>query len=111
MVAMIKPMYPLLEYVVQYQYYSEVLCENKSDLELNCKGKCVLAKKLKAYAEDEELPFTPPTVKIEVKDLPITTVDTQNETNTDQIQFTYLPHWVMGKESTTASRLFIPPRA
>ncbi|WP_405246903.1 hypothetical protein [Cellulophaga sp. Asnod2-G02] len=42
----LKPTFPLMEYVFNYDYISEVLCINKEKPELNCNGKCYLMTKL-----------------------------------------------------------------
>lgn len=47
----LKPILPVLEYAVNYDYIVENLCENKSKPELNCNGKCHLTKQL-AKASD-----------------------------------------------------------
>jgi hypothetical protein len=46
----------LSNYLVQYKYYVEVLCENKNKPELKCNGKCHLAKELKTV---DEVPLKP----------------------------------------------------
>ena len=46
-----KPVIPVLEYVVFYDYYKNELCENKEKVELKCNGKCQLKKEL-AKASD-----------------------------------------------------------
>nr|WP_262916178.1 hypothetical protein [Flavobacterium algicola] len=43
---------PVLDYIVNYDYISQVLCENKAKPELHCNGKCHLMKEL-AKASDE----------------------------------------------------------
>jgi len=49
-----KPLYPLVEYVVNYEYISEVLCENKEKPLIGCDGKCYLTKQLAKSSEDEK---------------------------------------------------------
>lgn len=46
-----KPVFPVLEYFVNYDYIVNELCENKAKPELECNGKCHLAKEL-AKASD-----------------------------------------------------------
>lgn len=41
-----RPLIPLVEYAVNYQYISEELCVNKKNVDLHCNGKCYLAKEL-----------------------------------------------------------------
>jgi hypothetical protein len=50
----IKPVMPVLEYIVNYDYIANVLCENKEKPELHCNGKCHLMKELAKAAEDEK---------------------------------------------------------
>ncbi len=54
----LKPMFPVVDYVVNYDYITKVLCENKAKPELKCNGKCQLMKEL-AKAAEEEKPISP----------------------------------------------------
>lgn len=47
-------MLPVLEYVVNYEYISKVLCENKDKPKMHCNGKCHLMKELAKNAENEK---------------------------------------------------------
>ncbi|CAM3915532.1 hypothetical protein FLCU109888_08650 [Flavobacterium cucumis] len=47
----LKPILPVLEYAVNYDYIVNNLCENKSKPELNCNGKCHLTKQLAKASE------------------------------------------------------------
>jgi len=47
-----KPVLPLADYVINYDYISEVLCINKSKPELSCNGKCHLKSELAKASED-----------------------------------------------------------
>lgn len=62
-----KPMWPVIDYVVNYDYIVNVLCENKDRPELQCNGKCHLSKELakEAGAEDQN-PFNSKTSKTEI---------------------------------------------
>jgi len=53
----LKPIFPVIEYVVNYDYISKVLCENKAKPKLQCNGKCHLMKEL-AKASENEKPAT-----------------------------------------------------
>lgn len=48
LVILLKPLWPLAEYLIYYDYIVENLCENKDEPMLNCDGKCYLAKMLAA---------------------------------------------------------------
>ncbi|MCD1118946.1 hypothetical protein [Chryseobacterium turcicum] len=52
-----RPLIPLVEYAVNYQYISEELCVNKKNLTLNCNGKCYLAKELSKTADTDSSPL------------------------------------------------------
>lgn len=55
---MVRPLWPIVEYVVNYNYIVTVLCENKEKPQLQCNGKCYLAKQLeKSSEQDEQNPF------------------------------------------------------
>ena len=51
----LKPVLPVLEYILHYDYIARELCENKAKPELKCNGKCHLMKEL-AKASDGENP-------------------------------------------------------
>ncbi len=53
MVAMLRPIAPFVEYVINYDYISKILCINKDKPEMSCKGKCQLMKKLEQQQEDD----------------------------------------------------------
>lgn len=50
----LKPVLPVLDYIVNYHYISTVLCENKDKPQLNCCGKCHLKKELAKASEGEK---------------------------------------------------------
>ena len=49
----LRPAFPYVEYVFDYEYISTVLCENKEVPELQCNGKCYLMKALAEASEKE----------------------------------------------------------
>lgn len=51
--AMVKPVLPVLEYVLNQDYIAEVLCINKDKPMLNCDGKCYLAQMIKEQQEKD----------------------------------------------------------
>jgi hypothetical protein len=58
LVMLVKPVFPVIDYVVNYDYIAKVLCENKAKPELKCNGKCQLMKEL-AKAAEEQKPISP----------------------------------------------------
>lgn len=50
-----KPFFPVVEYAVNFDYISKVLCINQDKPEMDCKGKCYLKKQI-AKSSDVEKP-------------------------------------------------------
>lgn len=51
---MLKPIFPLVSYVIQYDYIVNELCVNKDKPLMHCNGKCHLMKELSKVAESEK---------------------------------------------------------
>ena len=51
---LVKPVFPLVDYAINYEYISKVLCENIAKPELQCNGKCYLMKELAKNTENEK---------------------------------------------------------
>lgn len=51
---LIKPVLPVIDYVINYDYISTKLCENIDKPVLKCNGKCHLAKELAKASNDEK---------------------------------------------------------
>lgn len=47
LLAMVRPLVPIMEYYANYDYITTVLCENRDKPYLECNGKCYLEKQLK----------------------------------------------------------------
>lgn len=54
LLAMVRPVVPLFEYLVDQDYIAEFLCINKDKVELQCKGKCYLMQQLNEQNEEKE---------------------------------------------------------
>ncbi|WP_294234931.1 hypothetical protein [uncultured Chryseobacterium sp.] len=52
-----RPLVPLVEYAVNYQYIAEVLCINKNSPELHCNGKCYLGRQLAKTNDTDSSPL------------------------------------------------------
>ncbi len=65
--AIFQPLYPILEYVIHYEYIVEELCENRDKPVLACNGKCYLGKQLTSDEKDskEDPRPIPPTVDLD----------------------------------------------
>ena len=65
---LVRPLWPIAEYVANYDYIVTVLCENKEKPQLECNGKCYLAKQLEqSRAQDEQNPFGEPNPNTEIQ--------------------------------------------
>ncbi len=53
-IMVLKPVLPVIDYVVNYEYISKVLCINKAKPKLQCNGKCHLMKELAKTSESEK---------------------------------------------------------
>ena len=50
----LKPVFPVIDYLVNYHYISTVLCENKNNTKLKCCGKCHLKRELASASQGEK---------------------------------------------------------
>lgn len=50
---LLKPVLPVVDYVVNYEYITKVLCVNKAKPKMKCNGKCHLMKELAKTSESE----------------------------------------------------------
>jgi hypothetical protein len=70
----LRPSWPLVEYLMNYDYIVNVLCENKDVPEMKCNGKCYLSKMLaKEQKKDQKNPFESSLVKTD--EIPIIVID------------------------------------
>jgi len=53
-----RPLIPIVEYAVNYDYIVNTLCINKSKPEIHCNGKCFLNKELAKANDSETSPFS-----------------------------------------------------
>lgn len=51
---LIRPVIPVVDYMVNYDYIKNELCVNKEKPQLHCNGKCHLAKELAKASESSE---------------------------------------------------------
>ncbi len=50
----VRPIVPVLEYAINYEYIAKVLCENKFNHQKKCNGKCHLKKELNDVFDDKK---------------------------------------------------------
>lgn len=78
LVMLTKPMWPLVDYVVNYEYIVNVLCENKDKPEMHCNGTCHLTKELaKEAGTAQDNPFNSKTSKSEIPQVIISEIITE----------------------------------
>lgn len=63
MLAMLRPVQPYVEYLLNQDYIAEFLCINKDKPQLQCNGKCHLAKQIEKQQEQE--PFSALSISLE----------------------------------------------
>lgn len=81
-----KPIFPVAEYVINYDYISKILCENKAKPELKCNGKCHLMKEL-AKASESEKPINSDKKDNSKQEIELLFYKELNEINFRQIYF------------------------
>jgi len=50
---LIKPLVPILDYIINYNYIKTVLCVNKDKPEMHCNGQCHLKMMIKKETQEE----------------------------------------------------------
>ena len=66
LLAMVRPLVPIMEYYANYDYIANVLCENRYKPYLECNGKCYLEKQLnKANHTDHDHKSAIPQIDLE----------------------------------------------
>ena len=57
-IMLVKPLWPVMDYIINYDYIVTHLCENRDKPQLQCDGKCYLAQLLaKENGQQEDNPF------------------------------------------------------
>ncbi|HEY3406319.1 MAG TPA: hypothetical protein VGK59_23185 [Ohtaekwangia sp.] len=73
LVALCRPLAPLLEFYAQRDYFATILCINKDKPQLHCNGQCVLMVKLKTAMKEETVPVSP-LPKVSFEDYPLSEI-------------------------------------
>lgn len=69
LIALCRPIGPLIEYYANKDFFATVLCINKDKPELKCNGQCILMQKLKKAVQEESSSASLP--KVNFEDYPI----------------------------------------
>lgn len=107
-----KPFFPLVEYVVNYEYIAKELCVNKEQPVLACNGKCYLMSELaKASDTDTQKPLSDK--KIEVKQIELLYFQEIEYFNFNKTAFVFRPkitrHYTDLYQYLDTSSVFHPP--
>ena len=89
LLAMVKPLVPIMEYYANYDYIKTILCENRDKPYLECNGKCYLQKQLNEVNHtNHDHKSTVPQINFD--DYPITTLEifTYNLASLNEIETT-----------------------
>ena len=79
LLAMLKPISPIIGYYINYDYIVNVLCENKDKPVMKCNGKCHLAKELKKANDGiDPKENVPP---LNMKEYPVAFINNYNSIN------------------------------
>lgn len=113
MIAMMRPVMPILEYYANYDYIATVLCENRDKPAMACNGKCYLQKEMEKVSQSDihtnhkqhssvpQIDLTKyPVAPIVVVDNPILIFDTLLDQNWDPLY---------GKPIATIVLVYRPP--
>ena len=77
--ALLRPIVPVIEYNLNYDYIAKVLCINKDEPELQCNGKCQLAKEIKKTIPIDTQDEQPALPVIDFDKFPITYLKIDNQ--------------------------------
>lgn len=108
-----KPLWPVLDYVANYNYIVSELCENRDKPEMHCNGKCYLTKELAKEATDgENNPLNNKVSKIEIPQVIIS--ENISEFHFTPLQPVFTSNGIEYKPNLTASifisKILHPPR-
>ncbi|UQB69706.1 hypothetical protein [Epilithonimonas zeae] len=105
----LRPVLPLVDYTVNYNYITKNLCENRAKKEMDCKGKCYLAKELSKSsqnsAKQDQLKLSVFSELFTVKDI-FTVLSDFNFNLDNQKQNSFLSQFY---NFSIESRIFHPP--
>lgn len=110
-ILVVKPLVPIVEYVVNYTYISEVLCENKSTPQKKCNGKCHLKKELNnTFDEKKNSPNSGKTQSVEeIVNLFIHNIKVPVLSHTATEKNKHLGRYVFFYKSFFINNIFHPP--
>lgn len=75
LLAMVKPIMPIIDYYANYDYIATVLCENKDRPYLECNGKCYLQSQIKKNDFNNSHNHNSTIPLIDLKDYPVSPIE------------------------------------
>ncbi|MDV7187148.1 hypothetical protein R3X25_07625 [Lutibacter sp. TH_r2] len=75
LLAMVKPIMPIMEYYANYDYIATVLCENRDKPYLECNGKCYLQSQIKKNNSHSSHNHNSTIPSIDLKDYPVSPIE------------------------------------
>ncbi len=72
--AMFRPIVPVIDYLINYDYIAEQLCENRNKPILACNGKCYVAKEIEKTLPTLPIDNKPRIPTIDFDKYPVTTL-------------------------------------
>jgi len=108
-VMMLKPVLPVCNYILNYDFIVKELCENKEKPEMKCNGKCHLMKEMAKNAESEK-PLSTKKAHQELEVLFVAVIETFSVKSGYDIEITQVSNMYNNLYvSTYRNRIFHPP--
>lgn len=107
---LLKPVLPVLEYVVFYDYIKNELCENKDQKDLACNGQCHLSKELSKAADTATDAKTKTIVSVESQVIFCQDLNFEFQMRVQYALETKFTHYYLNSYSfTRVNTIFHPP--
>lgn len=111
LIALLKPVQPLIDYWLRFDYYKNELCFNRARPEMNCNGQCILMQRLKQAAQEQQSPQSSPgSQRVNLEDYPVGIVEDHDIL---KIAYTLIrtvfTERAIFKTSAFSSEIFHPP--
>ena len=106
--ALLRPVMPLAEYLLNQEYIAEVLCINKGKPMLHCNGKCYLKQQYKEAEQESESSNTE--VEIRLSEYPIGFITKAEIPQQFPVKTTFQLNKVSNYTFTSFNEIFHPPQ-
>ena len=106
---MVKPIFPVFEYALNYHHFKNVLCENRELPDLKCNGTCVLAKRIEAAKSLSLPPFAPPNFEFDIKEYPLSTLESEDLNDREAAEMIFFIPRMIGNTTDYIRAVLHPP--